>query len=106
MLYVREDVLDKAVFMENRKMPEHECVQRFSKANGESKSAHPYETGFQILDTEKATQIPNSKQDQSPRAKCYARMADPQQLHSLGNAISIDQEEEIWAELERRIHTP
>ena len=90
--------------MENRKIPKDEGGQGFFKANGESKSPYTRETGFQILDSEDTTQIPCSKGDQSPGDKCSLRIPDPHLLHSTGNAIDIDQEEEIWADLERRIH--
>lgn len=92
--------------MENGEMLENECVQRFSKADGESKSPLPQEKGFQILDVEKLEQSPSAKPDPSPRANCILRMSDQKQRHFPVNAINIDQEEEIWADLERRIHSP
>jgi hypothetical protein len=89
--------------MGNSKMLEHECIQSFSRVNGESESSDPQENGFRILDGCTTEQNPNSHRHQSTRADTIPRRFDPQQLHSRGCAISIDQEEEIWADLERRI---
>jgi hypothetical protein len=106
MLSVRQDFLNKAVFMDDCDMAENEYIQSFSKANGQAKTPHAQETGFQILDIEKTIPVLDSKLDQSPRAQCILRISEQQRLRFAGNAIKIDQEEEIWADLERRIHTP